>query len=126
MQTCRWKSCPTRARAGESVPSLAGVAVTRGLKRRQGLCGMRDDSPEIQLKSRKPRPLNWSKAIGRLADMPGSVPAPGSWSASRTKGRHRNLGGPAGAAGEYSAGVVRLRGKTRATHRAEAGRRTGS
>ena len=37
---CEWKSHPAKAVAGGPEPSLAGVAVTRGLKRRQGLYGM--------------------------------------------------------------------------------------
>ena len=40
------ESRPTKAVAGRSEPSLAGVAVTRGPKRRQGSCGVRKVSPE--------------------------------------------------------------------------------
>jgi len=40
------KSRPTKAVAGRSEPSLAGVAATRGPKRRQGSCGVRKGSPE--------------------------------------------------------------------------------
>src|SRR5438128_5523744 len=40
------ESRPTRVVADRSEPSLAGVVVTRGPKRRQGSCGVRKDSPE--------------------------------------------------------------------------------
>ena len=40
------ESRPTRVVADWSEPSLAGVVVTRGPKRRQGSCGVRKDSPE--------------------------------------------------------------------------------
>src|SRR6266704_1880000 len=41
MMTCGWESRPTNAVAGRSGPSLAGLAATSGLKRRQGSCGVR-------------------------------------------------------------------------------------
>ena len=40
------ESRPTRVVADWSEPSLAGVVVTRGPKRRQGSYGVRKDSPE--------------------------------------------------------------------------------
>ena len=42
MIACGWKSHPAKAEAGKSGPSLAGVAVTRGLKCRQEPCGVRE------------------------------------------------------------------------------------
>lgn len=39
---CGCKSHPAKARAGKPGPSLAGVAVTRGLKCRQEPCGVRE------------------------------------------------------------------------------------
>ena len=44
--TCGCESRPTKVVADRSEPSLAGVVVTRGPKRRQGSCGVRKDSPE--------------------------------------------------------------------------------
>src|SRR2546427_10515502 len=44
--TCGWKSRPANAVAGRPGPSLAGGVVTHRLKRRQGSCGVRADSPE--------------------------------------------------------------------------------
>lgn len=41
-----WESRPTKVVADRSEPSLAGVAATRGPKRRQGSCGVRKVSPE--------------------------------------------------------------------------------
>lgn|ERR1035437_8964624 len=124
MLTGRWKSCPTKAGAGGSAPSLAGVAVTWGLKRRQGSCGVREVSLEMK-EIAGAEPFITVEGNRIAVEMPGSILPPGSWSASRTKGRCRNLGGPAGAAEMYSTGVVCLRGKTGAAHRAEAGSRTG-
>jgi hypothetical protein len=49
--------------------------------------------------------------------------SPGSWTASRIKGRRRNPGGPAGAVGMVADGGV-ARGRTEAPRRAEAGIRT--
>ncbi|MGY4353199.1 hypothetical protein ACVWXM_009716 [Bradyrhizobium sp. GM7.3] len=42
MIACGWKSHPAKAEAGKPGPSLAGVAVTRGLKCRQEPCGVRE------------------------------------------------------------------------------------
>lgn len=47
---------------------------------------------------------------------------PGSWAASRTKGRRWNPGGPAGAIGMVADGGV-ARGRTKALRRAEVGSR---
>ena len=49
---------------------------------------------------------------------------PGSKAASRTKGHRRDPGGPIGTVGEVADGGE-ARGQTRASHRAEVGRRTG-
>ncbi len=49
--------------------------------------------------------------------------SPGSWTASRIKGRRRNPGGPAGAVGMVADGGG-AQGKTEASRRAEAGIRT--
>lgn len=54
----------------------------------------------------------------------GATP-PGSETASRTKGRYRNPGGPAGATGLVAGGGV-AQGRTGVRRRAEAGSRTGS
>ena len=51
--------------------------------------------------------------------------SPGSWAASRTKGRHRNPRGPVGSLGMVADGGV-ARGKTEARRRAETGSRIGS
>ena len=124
MTTSRWKSCPIKAGAGRSEPSLAGVAVTQGPKRRQGSCGVRVASPEISDVAEAQSIANAES--NRIAvDRPDSVLPSGSWTASRTKGRHWNLGGPAGAA-ERKLGGGWKRGKTGATVRAEAGSLTGS
>jgi len=121
MSAYGWKSCPAKAIAGGPEPSLAGVAVTRGLKRRQGSCGMRDGSSEI---SKIAEAESVKIAEGNRSAVDKCLLPPESWSASRTKGWHRNLGGPAGAVGMFPTGVVYLRGKTGAAHRAEAGSRT--
>lgn len=42
MIACGCKSHPAKTVAGKPGPSLAGVAVTRGLKCRQEPCGVRD------------------------------------------------------------------------------------
>ena len=47
--------------------------------------------------------------------------SPGSWAASRTKGRHRNPRGPVGSVGMVADGGV-ARGKTEARHVATAAR----
>ena len=49
---------------------------------------------------------------------------PGSWAASRTKGRRRDSGDPTGSAG-LVAGVGSSRGTAEAAGRAEVGSRTG-
>ncbi len=51
--------------------------------------------------------------------------APGSWTASRSKGCHRNPGGPAGSVAIVGDGGE-VRGENRALSRAEAGSRTNS
>ncbi len=59
-----------------------------------------------------------------VARRDGDAP-PGSWTASRAKGCHRNPGGPAGSVALVSDGDAE-RGENRAPHRAEAGSRTDS
>ena len=44
--TCGWESRPANAVAGRPGPSLAGCVATHSLKRRQGSCGVRAESPE--------------------------------------------------------------------------------
>ena len=56
-----------------------------------------------------------------IAKRDGDAP-PGSWTASRRKGRRRNPGDPAGAVGMVTDGGV-ARGRTEAPRRAEAGSR---
>jgi len=58
-----------------------------------------------------------------VAKRDGDAP-PGSWTASRTKGRRRNPGGPAGAIGMVADGGG-ARGRTEALRRAEVGSRIG-
>lgn len=118
------ESRPTRAVAGWSEPSLAGVAVTRGSKRRQGSCGVRKVSPErVNVVEAETVPVveGHVYAVG-MQD--GDAP-PGSWIASRTKGRRRDPGDPTGAVGIVADGES-SRGKTEAASRAEVGSRTCS
>jgi hypothetical protein len=50
---------------------------------------------------------------------------PGSWTASRSKGRHRNPGGPVGSVAMVGDGGA-VRGESGVLRRAEAGSRTDS
>src|SRR6266478_4485479 len=122
MMTCGWKSRPTNAVAGRSGPSLASLAATSGSKRRQGLCGVRAGSPErMKVVEAEAVPV----AEGRMcavATRDGDAP-PGSQAASRTKGHHRDPGGPIGAVGMVADGDG-TQGQTGVPHRAEVGRRT--
>jgi hypothetical protein len=118
------ESRPTRAVAGWSEPSLAGVAVTGGSKRRQGSCGVRKVSPErVNVVEAETVPVveGHVYAVG-MQD--GDAP-PGSWIASRAKGRRRDPGDPTGAVGIVADGES-SRGKTEAASRAEVGSRTRS
>ena len=103
MMTCGWKSRPTNAVAGRSGPSLASLAVTSGLKRRQGSCGVRAGSPErVKVVEAEAVPV----AEGRMctvATRDGDAP-PGSKAASRTKGHHRDPGDPTGTVGMVTDG----------------------
>src|SRR6266851_112703 len=124
MMTCGWESRPTNAVAGRSGPSLAGLAATSGLKRRQGSCGVRAGSPErMKVVEAEAVPV----AEGRMcavATRDGDAP-PGSQAASRTKGQHRDPGDPTGAVGMVADGGG-AKGQTGVLHRAEVGSRTGS
>ena len=121
MKTYGCKSRTTRAIAGRSEPSLAGVAATRGLKRRQGLCGVRVVSPERSKVVEAEAVWYVEGRVCAVAMQDGDAP-PGSWTASRAKGQHRNPGGPAGAVGMVADGGG-ARGRTAASRRAEAGSR---
>src|SRR5213594_660011 len=120
MMTCGWKSRPTNAVAGRSGPSLASLAVTSGLKRRQGSCGVRAVSPErMKVVEAEAVPV----AEGRMcavAKRDGDAP-PGSQAASRTKSHLRDPGDPIGTVGVVADGGE-ARGQTRVPHRAEGGR----
>lgn len=118
------ESRPTKAVAGRSEPSLAGVAVTRGPKRRQGSCGVRKVSPErVNVVEAETVPVVEGHACA-VVTRDGDAP-PGSWIASRTKGRRRDPGDPTGAVGIVADGES-SRGKTEAASRAEVGSRTCS
>ena len=118
------ESRPTKAVAGRSEPSLAGVAVTRGSKRRQGSCGVRKDSPErVNVVEAETVPAVEGH-VYTVGMQDGDAP-PGSWIASRTKGRRRDPGGPIGSVG-IVAGGGSSRGKTEVAGRAEVGSRTCS
>src|SRR6266545_1069240 len=118
------ESRPTKAVAGRSEPSLAGVAVTRGPKRRQGSCGVRKVSPErVNVVEAETVPVVEGHVYA-VVTQDGDAP-PGSWIASRTKGRRRDPGDPTGAVGIAADGDS-PRGKTEAARRAEVGSRTCS
>jgi hypothetical protein len=124
MLISRWKSCPTKAGAGRSAPSLAGVAVTRGLKRRQGSCGVREVSLEMK-EIAGAEPFITVEGNRVAVEMPGNALPPGSevrLTHERSASEPRR---PCRVRREVPTGVVRLRGKTGAAHRAEAGSRTG-
>ena len=118
------ESRPTKVAAHRSEPSLAGVAATRGPKRRQGACGVRKDSPErlnvVEAETIPAVEGHMSAVVTRDGDTP-----PGSWIASRTNGRHRDPGDPTGTVGICADGES-SRGKTEAASRAEVGSRTCS
>ena len=121
MMTYRWKSWPTRAVAGTSGPSLAGVVVTRGLKRRQGSRGVRAVSPErVKVVEAETVPVVEGHVCA-IAKRDGDAP-PGSRTASRTNSHHRDPRGPVGAVGIVADGDV-SRGTTEARRRAETGSR---
>ena len=118
------ESRPAKAVAGRSEPSLAGVAVTRGPKRRQGSCGVRKVSPErVNVVEAETVPVVEGHVYA-VVTQDGDAP-PGSWIASRTKGRRRDPGDPTGAVGIVADGES-SRGKTKAASRAEVGSRTCS
>jgi hypothetical protein len=112
---------PEPQRAG-SEPSLAGVAVTRRPKRRQGLCGVRGVSPERLKVVEAEAVVIVEGRVCAIARRDGDAP-PGSGTVSRAKGQRRNPRGPAGAAGVVACGGA-SRGITGAVYRAEAGSRT--
>jgi hypothetical protein len=98
--------------------------VTRGPKRRQGSSGVRKDSPErVNVVEAETVPVVEGHVYA-VVMQDGDAP-PGSWIASRTKGRRRDPGGPIGAVGIVADGDA-SRGKTEVTRRAEVGRRTCS
>jgi len=112
---------PEPQRAG-SEPSLAGVAVTRGPKRRQGLRGVRGVSPERLKVVEAEAVVIVEGRVCAIAKRDGDAP-PGSGTVSRAKGRRRNPRGPAGAVGMVAHGGA-SQGITGALRRAEAGSRT--
>jgi hypothetical protein len=118
------ESRPTKVVADWSEPSLAGVAVTRGPKRRQGSCGVRKDSPErLNVVEAETVPAVEGHVCA-VVTQDGDAP-PGSRIGSRTKGRRRDPGGPTGSVG-IVAGGGSSRGKTEVANRAEVGSRTCS
>ena len=118
------ESRPTKVVADRSESSLAGVAVTRGLKRRPRLCGVRKDSPErVNVVEAETVPVVEGHRYA-VVTQDGDTP-PGSWIASRTNGRRRDPGDPTGAVGIDADGDL-SRGKTEAASRAEVGSRTCS
>jgi hypothetical protein len=122
-RTCEWKSRPANAVAGRPEPSLAGAAVTRGPKRRQGSCGVRAVSPErVKIVEAEAVP-EAEGCMCAVARRDGDAP-PGSRAASRTKGQRRDPGDPTGAVGMVADGGA-SQGQTGAAHRAEVGSRTG-
>ena len=122
--TFGWKSRPAKAVAGRPEPSLAGVAVTRGPKRRQGSCRVRVVSFESE-KVVGAEPVVNGEGNMCVVAMRDGVTSPESGTASCTKGHLRNPGDPAGSVGLVTGGGA-ARGETRARRRAEAGSRTGS
>jgi len=124
MVAYRWKSWSAKAVAGRPKPSLAGVAVTQGPKRRQGSYGVCQYSLErSNIVEAELVPVN-EGSMYAIARRDGSAP-PGSKPTSRTKGSHWNPGDPAGSIGVVSDGGQR-QGMTGVSGRAEAGDRTGS
>jgi hypothetical protein len=118
------ESRPTKVVADRSELSLAGVAATRGPKRRQGSCGVRKDSPErLNVVEAETVPVVEGHMY-TVVTQDGDTP-PGSWIASRTNGRRRDPGDPTGAVGIAADGDS-SRGKTEAASRAEVGSRTCS
>jgi hypothetical protein len=118
------ESRATKVVADWSEPSLAGVAATRGPKRRQGSCGVRKGSPErVNVVEAETVPVVEGHVYA-VVTQDGDAP-PGSWIASRTKGRRRDPGDPTGAVGVVAGGDS-SRGKTEASSRAEVGSRTCS
>jgi len=98
MLTCRCKSCSAKAVAGRPGPSLAGVVVTQGPKRRQGSCGVRKVSLEkANVVEAELVPINEGSMC--IVVMRDDIAPPGSRTASRGKGCHRNPGGPTGSIG---------------------------
>jgi len=121
--TYRCKSYSEKAVAGQPRPSLAGVAATRGLKRRQEPCGVWQVSPEI-LSHAVAGLVPISQGNRESDAMRVRLSPPGSWTTSRTDSRRRDPGDPAGSVGVVTDGG-RARGMTEARCRAEAGSRTG-
>ena len=118
------KSRPTRVVADQSEPSLAGVAVTRGPKRRQGSCGVwKVNLERVNVVEAETVPVVEGHVYAAV--MQGGDAPPGSWIASRTKGRRRDPGDPTGAVGIVADGDS-SRGKTEVASRAEVGSRTCS
>ena len=118
------ESRPTRVVADWSEPSLAGVVVTRGPKRRQESCGVWKGSPE-RLNVVEAETVPVVEGHVYAVDMQDGDAPPGSWIASRTKGHRRDPGDPAGAVGIAADGGS-SRGKTEVASRAEVGSRTCS
>src|SRR5258708_12427393 len=119
MMTYRWKSWPTRAVAGTSGPSLAGVVATRGLKRRQGSSGGRVVSPErVNVVEAETVPVVEGQVCA-IAKRDGDAP-PGSRTASRTNSHHRDPRGPIGSVGVVAGGDV-SRGTTQTQPPAQIG-----
>ena len=122
--TCGCESRLVKAVAGRPVPSLAGVAATRGPKRRQGSHGVRVVSLET-LKIAEAELIPYSEGRVCAVDTRDGDAPPGSRTVPRAKGRLRNPGDPVGSVGLVVDGGAE-RGKTRALLRAETGSRTGS
>ncbi len=85
---------------------------------------MRQVSPE-RLKIAEAESVPVLEGSMCITEMRGGATPPGSRTVSRTKGRHRNPGDPAGSDGMVTVGGV-AQGKTGAHRRAEAGSRIGS
>src|SRR5256712_14160705 len=112
--TCGWKSRPANAVAGRPGPSLAGGVVTHRLKRRQGSCGVRADSPErVKVVEAEAVPVA-EGSMCAVAMRDGDAP-PGSQAASRTQSHRRDPGDPIGTVGVVADGGE-ARGQTGVPH----------
>ncbi len=115
---------PAEAVAGRSGPSIAGVVATRGLKCRQGPCGVRDRASNA-LRLRRQGGFTFHEGRMCVTAMRGGAAPPGSRAGSCMEGRHRNMRGSIGALGQVTGGGGK-RGAAGANTRAEIGSWTAS